>query len=140
MHVPRALTAAAAATAPRFAMYYDQWHTAAPPKANTAGITHVITAFAGSELFTTDPVGWYEPFVGLSTLRSWFDAGTKVCMAVGGWGDTSGFSKGQKTDATRKLYAKNIATMLTRHGYDCVDMYEPLPSCNRGGAWLTSYQ
>ncbi len=56
----------------------------------------------------------------LDTLRSWFDPGTKVCMAIGGWGDTAGFSVGQQTDASRKLYAKNVAATMDRLGYDCV--------------------
>ncbi len=120
MHLPRAVTAAAAASAPRFAMYYDEWHTAAPPKANTAGITHVITAFAGTTVFTSSTPGFYAPFIDTATLRTFFDPGTKICMAIGGWGDTAGFSVGQQTDASRKQYAKNIATTLNQLGYDCV--------------------
>ena len=135
MHIQRALTAAAAASGPRFAMYYDQWHTAAPPKSATAGITHVITAFAGTTLFNQDPVGWYQPFIDTNTLRTYFDAGTKVCMAIGGWGDTAGFSVGQKTDASRKLFARNVATTLDRLGYDCVGMLVPIYPY---ALWLTT--
>ncbi|KAH8882332.1 glycoside hydrolase [Thozetella sp. PMI_491] len=111
-------------------MYYDQWHTAAPPKANTVGITHVITAFAGTTLFNSDPPGSYSPFIDVATLRTYFDAGTKICMAIGGWGDTAGFSAGQKTDATRKTYAKGVAATLTRLGYDCVDVDWEYPGGN----------
>lgn len=118
MHVPRAVTTAAAAATPRFAMYYDQWHTASPTKAQTAGITHVITAFAGTTIFNSGSS--YSPFVDPATLRSQFDDGTKICMAIGGWGDTAGFSVGQKDDASRKLYAQNVAAALESHGYDCV--------------------
>jgi len=56
----------------------------------------------------------------LDQVRALFDQGTKVCMAIGGWGDTSGFSTGCATDATRKTYAKNVATALNNLGYDCV--------------------
>ncbi|KAI2603956.1 glycoside hydrolase family 18 protein [Hypoxylon fragiforme] len=129
MHIPRAVTTAAAAT-PRFAMYYDQWHTASPNKAQMAGITHVITAFASTTLFTSDPPGTYTPFVDVATLRSQFDDGTKICMAIGGWGDTAGFSVGQKDDASRKLYAKNVASTLESHGYDCVDVDWEYPGGN----------
>ncbi|KAI3335122.1 hypothetical protein F4824DRAFT_511317 [Ustulina deusta] len=63
MHFPRSVAAASiagvAAAAPRFAMYYDQWHTASPSKENTAGITHVLTAFADPLMFTTNPAGYY---------------------------------------------------------------------------------
>ncbi len=101
-------------------MYFDQWHTALPSPANTKGITHVITAFASTTVFTTSPPGWYAPFIDVATLRTYFDPGTKVCMAIGGWGDTAGFSVGQKTDASRKSYAKSVATTLDQLGYDCV--------------------
>ncbi|KAI1074315.1 glycoside hydrolase family 18 protein [Whalleya microplaca] len=129
MHVPRAVTAAAAAT-PRFAMYYDQWHPASPSKSDTAGITHVITSFANSTLFTTDPAGTYTPFATPDSLRSLFDEGTKMCVAIGGWGDTAGYSVGQKDDASRKLYAKNVAAMLDSHGYDCIDVDWEYPGGN----------
>ena len=101
-------------------MYYDQWHTAAPSKANTAGITHVVTAFAASTLFNSDPPGWYGPFQEPSALRPLFDSGTKICMAVGGWGDNAGFTAALKTDATRKTFAKGVKAVMDQHGYDCV--------------------
>lgn len=131
MHIPRAVTTAtAAAAAPRFAMYYDQWHSASPTKDQTAGITHVITAFASTTLFTSDPPGTYSPFVDVASLRSQFADGTKICMAIGGWGDTAGFSVGQKTDESRKLYAKNVASTLNSLGYDCVDVDWEYPGGN----------
>ncbi|KAF3057454.1 Chitinase 1 [Daldinia childiae] len=130
MHISRAVTTATAAAAPRFAMYYDQWHTASPSKDQMAGITHVVTAFAGTTLFTSDPAGSYSPFVDVGTLRSQFPDGTKMCVAIGGWGDTSGFSVGQKDDTSRKTYAKGVAAMLESHGYDCVDVDWEYPGGN----------
>lgn len=56
----------------------------------------------------------------LDEVRAMFDEGTKVCMAIGGWGDTDGFSKGAKNCTTQTLYAKSIAATLDRLGYDCV--------------------
>ncbi|KAI1247520.1 hypothetical protein MGN70_011410 [Eutypa lata] len=129
MHIPRALTTAAAA-APRFAVYYDQWHPSSITKAQTAGITHVITAFAASTLFNIDPPQTYAPFVDVATLRSLFDDGTKMCVAIGGWGDTAGFSVGQKDDASRKTFAKGVASTLENLDYDCVDIDWEYPGGN----------
>ncbi|OTB04396.1 glycoside hydrolase family 18 protein [Hypoxylon sp. CI-4A] len=130
MHIPRAVTTAAAAATPRFAMYYDQWHTASPSKDQTAGITHVITAFAGTTLFNSDPPQAYTPFTDVATLRSQFADGTKICMAIGGWGDTSGFSVGQKDETSRQTYAKAVASTLDSLGYDCVDVDWEYPGGN----------
>lgn len=96
----------------------------------TAGVTHVITAFANSSLFTTDPAGEYTPFMDLSEVRSLFDNGTKVCMAVGGWGDTEGFRAGAASEESRTLFASNIASTLDTLGYDCIDMDWEYPAGN----------
>ncbi|POR39076.1 Endochitinase B [Tolypocladium paradoxum] len=111
--------ATAVSAAPRYVMYFDQWHKATlPGKDITAGVNYVITAFAPSTTFTSGSS--YTPFMPVDQVRALFDQGTKVCMAIGGWGDTAGFSAGSATDATRKAYAKNVAAALTTLGYDCV--------------------
>lgn len=108
-----------------------RYHTAVlPNKTMTAGITHVITAFANSSLFASDPVGTYTPFMDLSSIREMFDNGTKVCMAIGGWGDLAGFRAGMSTEASRTQYAANIATTLNTLGYDCVDIDQEYPGGN----------
>ncbi|CAN8096147.1 unnamed protein product [Discula destructiva] len=116
---------------PHYALYFDQWHTTSlPNKTMTAGITHVITAFANSSLFTTEPAGVYTPFMNLTDIRAMFDNGTKVCMAIGGWGDTEGFRVGMASDRSRELYAKNVARTIDRLGYDCVDFDLEYPAGN----------
>ncbi|RYP49351.1 hypothetical protein DL768_004911 [Monosporascus sp. mg162] len=131
MHIPRAVTAAAAAaTTPRFVVYYDQWHPSSITRGQTAGITHVITAFAASTLFNSDPPQPYEPFVGVANLRDLFDEGTQVCMAIGGWGDTAGFSVAQTNETSRKTFANGVATTIENLGYDCVDVDWEYPGGN----------
>ncbi|KAI0490996.1 glycoside hydrolase family 18 protein [Xylaria cf. heliscus] len=134
MYISQLVTAACiagvAAATPRFAMYYDQWHPASPTKDQTAGITHVITAFANPMNFTTNPAQSYTPFVGPNCLRKSFDEGTRMCLAIGGWGLNAGFSVAQKTEQTRSLFAKNVAAALDAHGYDCVDIDWEYPGGN----------
>lgn len=126
-----ALAAGAVAADPRFVLYFDQYHTTLlPNQTQTEGINYVITAFANSSLFTTDPAGEYTPFKPLTEVRAMFAEGTKVCMAIGGWGDTDGFGKGAASDKTRKLWAKNVATTLDKLGYDCVDIDWEYPGGN----------
>ncbi|KAL1892305.1 hypothetical protein Cpir12675_004591 [Ceratocystis pirilliformis] len=115
----------------RYILYFDQYHTTVlPEKAMTAGITHVITAFANSSLFTTDPVGEYVPFMELSKIRAMFDENVKLSMAVGGWGDNVGFRQGARSAESRALFAKNIADTVERLGYDGVDMDWEYPAGN----------
>nr|AIT18905.1 chitinase [Hirsutella thompsonii] len=114
---------------PRYVMYFDQWHKAVlPPKDVTAGVNYVITAFAESKIFNEGSS--YTPFMPLSEVRALFDSGTKVCMAIGGWGDTSGFSAGVASEDARKRYAKNVAATVKTLGYDCVDVDWEYPGGN----------
>ncbi|KAK5658891.1 hypothetical protein OQA88_1705 [Cercophora sp. LCS_1] len=125
-----AVVTAAGTQQTRSIVYFDQWHTSIlPNKTVTAGITHVITAFAPSVDFA-DGAGSYTPFMALTDVRALFDPSTKVCMAIGGWGDTDGFSKGAANDASRKLFAENVASTVKRLGYDCVDVDWEFPGGN----------
>ncbi|KAF3065282.1 putative chitinase 3 [Daldinia childiae] len=115
----------------RNVVYFDQYHTAILPGRDvTAGITHVIMAFANSSLFASETVGTYEPFMPLDKVRAMFDNGTQVGIAIGGWGDTAGFSKGAVSEESRGMFAKNVATMIETHGFDFVDIDWEYPGGN----------
>lgn len=66
----------------------------------------------------------------LSDVRALFSNGTKVCMAIGGWGDLDGFRVGAATHASRSAYASNVASTLARLGYDCIDVDWEYPGGN----------
>ncbi|KAL2003769.1 hypothetical protein VTN02DRAFT_2405 [Thermoascus thermophilus] len=122
---------AAHAGATRFVMYIDEYHNKnLPDQSQTGGIDHVIMGFAQSTLFNTSTPAAYQPFEPLSTMRSRFAPGTKVMIAIGGWGDTAGFSAGSKDDASRAQYAKNVAAMLDSVGADGVDIDWEYPGGN----------
>ncbi|KAI1800026.1 carbohydrate-binding module family 18 protein [Daldinia bambusicola] len=115
----------------RNVVYFDQYHTAIMPNRNvTAGITHVIMAFANSSLFVEETAGAYTPFMPLDQVRGMFDNGTQLGIAIGGWGDTAGFSKGALTEASRSAYAKNVAKMAETLGFDFVDIDWEYPGGN----------
>ncbi|KAL2891413.1 Endochitinase 1 [Ceratocystis lukuohia] len=120
---PSSSDGAGGSDAARYILYFDKWHTSIlPNKTMTAGITHVIMAFAEPLAFTTDPIGEYEPHMELDKVREMFDENVKISMAIGGWGFTVGFSEGVRSPETRALYAKNIADTVKRLGYDGVDI------------------
>lgn len=76
--------------------------------------------FAASKLFNSDSPEAYKPFESPETMRKRFSPDTKLMIAIGGWGDTAGFSEGAKDEASRTRYAKNVASMLDEHGFDGV--------------------
>ncbi|ATY60504.1 chitinase 18-11 [Cordyceps militaris] len=125
-----AATTQAATT--RNLMYLYEFHDLEhlPPKDITAGVTHVITAFAKSDIFNNATSADYAPFKPLSEIRALFDSDAKVCMAIGGFGDTDGFSAGAASEASRKLFAKNVANVTDTLGYDCVDVDWEYPGGN----------
>ncbi|CAD6504078.1 BgTH12-05815 [Blumeria graminis f. sp. triticale] len=130
--LPKILTSALCVVSiqARYVFYYDQYHIEVPNNTVNAGIDHVITAFANSSLFTTSPAGEYVPFLDIPTVRSKFDNGTKVLIAIGGWSDTAGFSIGSATEASRKLFAANIASLLDQFDFDGVDIDWEFPGGN----------
>jgi GH18 family chitinase len=58
----------------------------------------------------------------VSQIRTQFQPGTKVMVAIGGWGDTLGFSTAARTTDSRKAFAQNVARMVEATGADGVDV------------------
>ncbi|KAL2257508.1 hypothetical protein VTK26DRAFT_84 [Humicola hyalothermophila] len=82
-----------------------------------------MTAFARSDLFIDDSPVEYKPFMSVDTIRASFFSRVKVCLAIGGPGDTGAFGIAATTDESRQRFAKNVAATLDRLGFDCVDTY-----------------
>ena len=85
--------------------------------------------FAASKLFNSDSPAEYKPFESPETMRKRFSPDTKLMIAIGGWGDTAGFSEGAKDEASRTRYAKNVASMLDAHGFDGVGKEPTIMVC-----------
>ncbi|KAF2792970.1 carbohydrate-binding module family 18 protein [Melanomma pulvis-pyrius CBS 109.77] len=109
----------------RFVIYADEWHPTRPTNAaDRTGIDHVVLAFA-----MANNTAAFQPKVPISTIRSEFpDA--KVMIAIGGWGDTVGFSEATKTDAGIAKFASDVQTMLTNTGADGIDIDWEYPGGN----------
>jgi hypothetical protein len=84
--------------------------------------THVALAFLNSGLFNGEPVRpgtrQWPLFTPVPDIRAQFGSGTKVLVALGGWGDTAGFEVAAKDDGSRRLWAKNVAVMVEDVGAD----------------------
>jgi chitinase len=75
-------------------------------------------------MFNSDAPAQFKPFEPVATMRKRFETGTKVMIAIGGWGDTSGFSEGAKDEESRTRYARNVADMINTLGFDGVGAYQ----------------
>lgn len=95
-------------------------HNVVPDASLVSEITHVALAFMTPAVFNQpDPATASFPlFTTVDAIRLKFAVGTKVMIAIGGWGDTQGFSVGAATDQSRKLFAQNIKQMVANTGAD----------------------
>lgn len=88
-----------------------------PSKELISHITHVEVAFMNSNTFNKDAAEW-PLFTTVDKVRSQFLPGTKVMVAIGGWGDTQGFDAAARTPESRRKWAKNVAAMVKATGAD----------------------
>ncbi|KAE8446153.1 hypothetical protein EG329_012526 [Mollisiaceae sp. DMI_Dod_QoI] len=69
-------------------------------------------------------------FTTVEEVRSKFAPGTAIMVAIGGWGDTAGFSEAAKTVKSREVFAKNVKAMVDVTGADGVDIDWEYPGGN----------
>lgn len=65
-----------------------------------------------SAIFNEEQPASWPLFTTVSAVRSQFAKDTAIMIAIGGWGDTEGFSKAAATDKSRKLFAENVKAMV----------------------------
>jgi len=93
-------------------------HYVVPEPPLVSDVTHVALAFMRSSIFNApDPSEW-PLFTTVEAVRPQFANGTAVMVAIGGWGDTTGFSEAAATDSSRKLFARNVKAMVEHTGAD----------------------
>ncbi|KAH8683332.1 glycoside hydrolase superfamily, partial [Tricladium varicosporioides] len=105
-------------------------HNIIPEPSLVSQITHVALAFLPSSSFNHDPPSSYGLFTTIEEVRSKFTTGTKVMVAIGGWGDVSGFEEAARTVEGREKWAKNVRVMVEKLGVDGVDIDWEYPAGN----------
>ncbi|KAK4207782.1 glycoside hydrolase superfamily [Rhypophila decipiens] len=127
MAAPRSM---AVSPVTRCIMYLTGQHPVVPPVDQLRHVTHVALAFMDSHLFNDALREDWPLFMTVDQVRPLFVPGTKVMIAIGGWGDTQGFSSAALNDTTRKRFAGNIARMVSHTGADGVDIDWEYPGGN----------
>lgn len=93
-------------------------HNVVPELRLLSKVTHVALAFMRSEVFNTPRQSDWPLFTPVADVRPKFPEGTKIVVAIGGWGNTEGFSQAAKTNESRRLFARNIQAMVDATGAD----------------------
>ena len=88
-------------------------------------MTHVALAFLSPAIFHEPGRSEWPLFLPVDSMRLQFPEGTKILVAIGGWGDTLGFSLAAVDEASRKAFAENVARMVMDTGADGI---LPLPA------------
>lgn len=93
-------------------------HNLVPEASLVKDVTHVAIAFMQSSKFNQEiPTSW-PLFTTVQNVRSKFAPGTSIMVAIGGWGDTAGFSEAARTEGNRKLFSRNVKSMVDATGAD----------------------
>ncbi len=75
-----------------------------------------------SDMFNVPNQDQWPLFTDVEEVRAKFANGTIIQVAIGGWGDTKGFSTAAGNETTRKTFARNVKAMLDATGADGVDI------------------
>ncbi|KAJ8114056.1 hypothetical protein OPT61_g3972 [Boeremia exigua] len=114
----------------RFVVYLTGQHNIVPELSLVSRVTHVALAFMRPEVFNVPDQHEWPMFTTVAEVRPKFKSGTKIQIAIGGWGNTEPFSIAAKTEKSRKLFAKNIRAMIDATGADGVDIDWEYPGGN----------
>ncbi|KAI0380287.1 glycoside hydrolase family 18 protein [Hypomontagnella monticulosa] len=129
------ITVAMASEPLRNIMYLTGQHPLTPDPTISSAITHVAMAFMSPDLFNRPEENSTWPlFMSVKDARSKFKPGTKIMVAIGGWGDSAGFDIAARTTESRERFAQNVAAMVRDTGADGVDIDWEYPAGN-GEDW-----
>ncbi|KAK7748154.1 hypothetical protein SLS53_001409 [Cytospora paraplurivora] len=114
----------------RHLLYLTAQNNDVPDIALLSRVTHIAMAFVSSEAFVEEPPAEWPLFESVEAIRAKFKPGTKILVAIGGWGDDKGFPEGARSGDTRQRFASNVAKMLRDTGADGVDINWEYPGGN----------
>ncbi|KAL4869878.1 hypothetical protein BDV12DRAFT_70385 [Aspergillus spectabilis] len=116
--------------AQRYIMYLTGQHNVVPEPSLVSDITHVALAFMRSDAFNSQNASNWPLFTTIDDVRRRFSTDTAIMVAIGGWGDTAGFSVAAETEQSRNVFARNVRAMIDYTGADGVDIDWEYPGGN----------
>lgn len=118
--------------ASRYVLYLTGQHPVFPADVHLADVTHVALAFMRSSSFIGKHSSNWDLFTSVESVRAKFPKNKKVAVmiAIGGWGDTNGFSAAAASQMGRRAFADNVKAMLDATGADGIDLDWEYPGGN----------
>ncbi len=123
---------------PRVVGYYADWNKGSYSHlvVQYGNITHVAHAFMIPN--ADGSLGGSSGFAYPDLVQTAHQAGVQVVVALGGWGQSAGFSPMAADTAARRRFVQNLLDFCTANGYDGVDLDWEYPASAADSANLTS--
>jgi chitinase len=118
--------------------YYPNWLTGTlpPHKIKFENLTHVIHSFAWPT--GTGEIQMYSGMPSASLIEAAHNAGKKVLLAFGGWGQSAGFAPLAADSSARAYFIDNVVQLFSQHQLDGIDLDWEYPSNMTEGKNLTT--
>lgn len=117
--------------------YYPAWHRYSYPAEKIAfeNLTHVTHAFVWPN--ADGSLATYSDFHYPQLITKAHEAGKKILVSLGGWGQSDGFSPMAANAATRAKFVENVKNFCLTYKYDGVDVDWEYPQTPADRANLT---
>ena len=117
--------------------YYPSWLRSSLPAENIfyENLSYINHAFVWPE--ADGSISTYEDFYYPELIERTHAAGKKILLALGGWGQSDGFSPMVASATARSNFINNLVDFCQLHGYDGVDIDWEHPSNSLDRANLT---
>ena len=117
--------------------YYPDWLKSVLPPQNIKfeNLTHIIHAFAWPQ--SNGEIQMYSGMLNPNLNNAVHNAGEKILLAFGGWGNSSGFAPMVADSISRTNFIDNVLELLQQNEYDGVDFDWEFPANITEGKGLT---
>ena len=122
--------------------YYPNWLKQKLPaeKIKFQNLTHINHVFVWPE--ADGSISMYEDFIYPQLIEKVHNAGKKIMVTLGGWGQSDGFSTMAANSAARANFIENITNFCLNYGYDGVDIdwEHPANATDRNNMTILVYE
>lgn len=119
--------------------YYPNWLSTTLPPQNIKfeSLTHIIHSFAWPD--SMGNIQMYSGMPSQSLINAAHNAGKKILLAFGGWGDiqSGGFAPMTADSLRRVNFINNVIGLFTQYGFDGIDLDWEFPANLNEGKNLT---